>query len=75
MEAAGYSVVRSAASEGAWDLVCIGPSDIVLLQVKSRDAPYGEEKHILKEFVCPPNCRKLVHVWKERAREPIVIEV
>lgn len=39
----GYTVVRSAGSKGAVDLVAIGADDIRLVQVKSnqRDAPAG----------------------------------
>ncbi len=39
LEAAGYAVTRAAGSLGAWDLVGIGPIDVVLLQVKSNRAP------------------------------------
>ncbi len=37
LEAAGYLCTRAAASLGAWDVIGIGPTDIVLLQVKSND--------------------------------------
>lgn len=31
LETAGYAVTRAAGSLGAWDLVGIGPTDVVLL--------------------------------------------
>jgi Holliday junction resolvase len=39
LEAAGYKCCRSAASLGAWDIVGIGSTDVVLIQVKTRDFP------------------------------------
>jgi hypothetical protein len=37
LEAAGYACTRVAASLGVFDIVGIGPSDVVLVQTKSRD--------------------------------------
>ena len=37
LEAAGYCCTRSAASLGEWDIVGIGTTDVVLVQVKTRD--------------------------------------
>ena len=37
LEAAGYQCTRAAASLGAWDLIGIGSTDVVLVQVKTRD--------------------------------------
>jgi len=36
LEAAGYSVTRAAASLGDWDIIAIGPVDVILVQVKSN---------------------------------------
>lgn len=75
LEAAGYRCTRSAASLGEWDIVGIGSQDVVLVQVKSRDWPGELERRALADFVVPPNCRKLLHRWRDRQRLPDVQEV
>lgn len=75
LEAAGYRVTRAAASLGEWDLVGIGSTDVVLVQVKTRDWPGSVEMETLKLFPAPPNARKLVHRWRHRQRQPDVREV
>lgn len=61
LESAGYQCTRAAASLGAWDIVGIGSTDVVLVQVKTRDWPGSVEMETLRGFVVPANCRKLVH--------------
>jgi Holliday junction resolvase len=75
LEAAGYSVTRAAASLGAWDIIGIGSADVVLVQVKSRDWPSVEEMESLRAFRCPPNCKRLIHRWRDRQRLPDVREL
>lgn len=75
LEAAGYRCTRSAASLGAWDIVGIGSTDVVLVQTKSRDWPSAVEMETLQEFPVPPNVRKLVHRWRLRKRMPDVREL
>ncbi len=75
LEAAGYSVVRAAASKGSWDLVGVGSTDVVLCQVKANAWPGTVEMEQLRAFPCPPNCRRLVHRWRDRQRVPDVREV
>ena len=70
LEAAGYACTRAAASLGAWDIIGIGSSDVVLVQVKSRDWPGSEEMETLTGFRCPANCRRLIHRWRDRQRLP-----
>jgi Holliday junction resolvase len=72
LEAAGYLVIRAAASLGAWDLIGIGSTDIVLCQVKTRDWPSATEFEILRNFSAPTNARKLVHRWRDGQRQPDV---
>lgn len=72
LEAAGYAVTRAAGSLGAWDLIGIGPTDVVLVQVKSNRAPSPAEREALGLFLCPTNARKLCHVWHDRQRWPEV---
>ena len=75
LEAAGYAVCRAAASLGAWDLIGIGSTDVVLVQVKTRDWPGLVEMETLTTFPAPPNARKLVHRWRDRQRVPDVREL
>jgi Holliday junction resolvase len=75
LEAAGYRCTRSAASLGEWDIVGIGSTDFVLVQVKTRDWPGAVEMETLKLFPVPPNARKLVHRWRYRQRLPDVKEI
>lgn len=75
LEAAGYRCTRAAASLGVFDIVGIGTSDVVLVQVKTRDWPGAVEMEQLREFRCPPNAKKLIHRWRDRARLPDVKEL
>jgi len=75
LEAAGYRVTRAAGSLGAWDLVGISATDIVLCQVKTRDWPSRAEMEALEGFTCPSCCRRLVHRWRDRQRLPDVREI
>jgi Holliday junction resolvase len=72
LEASGYACTRAAASLGIFDIVGIGPSDIVLVQCKSNEWPRSVEMETLKNFACPPGCKKLVHRWRDRVRMPDV---
>ncbi|HEV3330541.1 MAG TPA: hypothetical protein VG096_06150 [Bryobacteraceae bacterium] len=75
LEAAGYACSRSAASLGAFDIIGIGSTDIVLVQVKTRDWPGAAEMETIKAFAAPANARKLVHRWRDRQRIPDVKEL
>jgi len=72
LEAAGYQCSRAAASLGVFDVIGIGSRDLVLVQVKTRDWPGLLEMEQIKLFPCPPNCRKLIHRWRDRVRLPDV---
>jgi Holliday junction resolvase len=75
LESAGYRCSRSAASLGVFDVIGIGPADVVLVQVKTRDWPGREEMERLRAFSAPANCRKLVHRWRDRQGSPDVREL
>jgi len=75
LEAAGYRCTRSAASLGEWDIVGIGSTDVVLVQVKTRDWPGTVEMETLRSFPAPPNTRKLIHRWRRRQTLPDVREI
>ena len=75
LEAAGYRCVRSGGSLGEWDVVGISSLDVVLVQVKSNRNPGTLELAALRESCAWPHVRRLVHVWKDHARSPIVTEL
>lgn len=75
LEAAGYRCTKSGASLGAWDIIGIGSTDIVLCQVKTRDWPGAAEMETLRAFAAPGNCKRLVHRWRDRQRLPDVKEL
>ena len=70
LEAAGYRCTRAAASLGAWDIIGVGSTDVVLCQVKTRDWPGTVETETLRDFPAPANCRKILHRWRDRQRLP-----
>ncbi len=76
LEAAGYSVTRAAASLGAWDLVGIGSTDVVLVQVKTRDYPGALERSKLaqqhRELIGAADQRAFPGPTKVRHRTPSV---
>jgi Holliday junction resolvase len=75
LETAGYAATRAAGSLGAWHLIGVSATDMVLVQVKSNRAPAPAEREALKLFPCPSNCKRLVHVWFDRQRLPRVTEL
>jgi hypothetical protein len=70
LEASGYRCTRAAASLGAWDIIGIGSTDVVLVQ--TNQWPGSAEMETLRDFPCPPHCQKLVHRWRDRQRLPDV---
>jgi hypothetical protein len=75
LEASGYRCTRSGASLGAWDIIGIGSTGVVLVQVKTRDWPGSAEMETLTEFPAPGNVVKLVHRWRDRRSLPDVKEI
>ena len=75
LEASGYVCTKAAASLGLFDVIGIGPTDFVAVQVKTRDWPGSEEMESLREFRCPVNCKRIIHRWRDFQREPDVREV
>ncbi len=75
LESAGYACMKAGASLGIFDVIGISSTDMVCVQVKSGRNPGSVEMEALKEFKVPPNCRKLIHVWKDRSHTPIIKEL
>lgn len=75
LEAAGYDVTRAAGSLGLFDLIGLGPKDVVAVQVKSRDWPGTSEMEQLEAYPRRPYLRKLVHRWRKGKGMPDVREL
>jgi Holliday junction resolvase len=75
LEAASYKCTRAAASLGVWDIIGIGSTDIVLVQVKTNAWPGTVEIEAMRSFPAPGNARKLIHRWRDRQRLPDVREL
>jgi hypothetical protein len=75
LEADGYACTRAAASLGAFDVVGIGPADVVVVQCKTNAWPSAPEMDRLARFPAPTNVRKLVHRWRDGQRRPDVREL
>lgn len=75
LEAQGYRCCRSAASLGEWDVIGVGVVDVVLVQVKSNDWPRTAEMTRLASFKVPPGVRRVVHRWRDHARQPDIREL
>lgn len=72
LEADGYVCTRSPGSRGAWDIIGIRRTDVVLVQVKTRRWPKSAEMRRLREFECPRGVRRLIHRWRTGQAEPDV---
>ncbi len=70
LESQGYEVLKAGASLGVFDLVGIGAEDIVLVQVKTNSWPSRKEVVRMEVTQCPPNCRKVIHRWRDRVELP-----
>lgn len=75
LEAMGYRCTRAAASLGVWDIVGIGSSEVVLVQVKCRDWPGMAALDRMRRFPAPANVRKLVYRYRDGVGRPDVREV
>lgn len=72
LESAGYACTRAAASLGVFDIVGVSPTDVVLVQCKTRDWPGSVEMEAIRNFQCPPLCKKIIHRYRDRVRLPDV---
>jgi Holliday junction resolvase len=75
LETAGYRCAKSGGSLGAWDVIGIGSTDFVVVQVKSNAWPGSAEMETLKGFAVPSNTKRLVHRWRDRKQKPDVREL
>lgn len=62
----GYTVIRSAGSHGAADLVALKADDVVLVQVGKRGKSVAAAARLLAAVAAPGNVRREVWVWVPR---------
>ena len=67
LRAQGYTVIRSAGSKGAVDLVAIGLDDVRLIQVKAEGQSITGAVKALAALPSPAGVRREVWTWKGRA--------
>jgi len=70
LESAGYTCTRAATSLRIFDVIGIGPTDVVLVQCKTLDWPSSVEMESIRNFQCPPLCKKIIHRWRDQQRRP-----
>ncbi len=76
LEAAGWCVLRTGGSLGAFDLVAFGRRGLRLIQVKTNRGPRRIERERLQSFSnLPAGARKEIWLFRDRQREPHTMEV
>lgn len=72
LEAQGYTVIKAGGSLGCFDLVALGPVDVVLVQVKCNGYVSRTEREAMQAAVLPPNAHREIWRWLDHKREPLV---
>jgi hypothetical protein len=77
LERLGYSVVKAGGSLGLFDLIAVGPLDVLLIQVKSNRWPRPAEMRAMAELRAPafPIVKKVVYRWDDRKATPYMRDV
>lgn len=65
LECFGYSCCKSGGSLGVWDVIAIGPADVLLVQVKSNRLPPPDEMERMRQFIVPKGVKKWVYIIKD----------
>lgn len=71
-EALGYRCTKSGGSLGTFDIIALGTHDTYLIQVKSNKRPGKKEMKAMEDFTCPPFTHKVLVIWKDYVKEPII---
>ena len=70
--AAGFEVMRSAASLSDWDFIAWNATSCVFVQVSTRDWKSKEVIEALQLAMVPPNATKVLHRWRDGCSVPDV---
>ena len=74
MRQKGFTCLRSAASKGAFDIVCFDKTKVVFIQVKANNKPGKAEMDRIIAIELPENCEKKIFIFKDgKPDEPEVI--
>jgi hypothetical protein len=68
LEAAGFTCTRLTGADG-FRILASNEGGMVLVHV-SKARPTDEQLEAMRLFPCPPDCRKLIHIWRRRQRYP-----
>lgn len=76
LEARGYACARSSGSLGAWDIIGVSRSEVILVQVKTGRPPGRPEMDALIAFEAPrATTRKVLHIWYPYKKEPRQVDI
>jgi len=80
LEEMDYYVIKSAASKGIFDLIAFNASGggivpWLCIQVKANSKPSKKEMQKIENVDVPEDAEKQVWVWRDRAKEPVIITV
>lgn len=68
----GYSVSRARGSFGYFDLMCMDPKEILLIQIKRVKGRYYSFKKEIEEIKTfknhPINVKKFIYIWLDRMK-------
>jgi hypothetical protein len=60
---------------GLFDIIAIGPGGVRLVQVKTNRKPSRTYAAGLAAFRCPASVRKEIWIYKDRQKDPIIIDL
>ena len=75
LQTAGYHVIVVVGGYSVFDFVGVSEADIVLVMVRNAREGYLREKQRLERLLCPSNCCKEIHLYRDGFEEPEIIEV
>lgn len=75
LQTAGYHVIKTVGAHSVFDFVGVSATEVVLVMVRNARDGYLREKQRLEKLLCPPNCRKEIHLYRDGFEEPEILEV
>lgn len=75
LEAAGYRCTKLDGAFGEFDILGLSSVGVILVRICQDKIPFERYLDDLRAVTAPPNCRKMLHVWKPRRHLPEAIEL
>jgi len=75
LESMGYTVIKAGGSLGCFDLIALGPVDVLAVQVKCNGYVSLLERTAMRAAVLPPNAHREIWRWLDYKRTPLVERV